>query len=663
MTARPFSSVLVANRGEIAVRVLNEARRAGKRAIAVYSDADARALHVQSADEAVRIGPAAAVESYLSIDAVLDAARKTGAEAVHPGYGFLSENAAFARAVVEAGMVWIGPPPEAIEAMGDKARAKQLMIDAGVPTLPGWQGEDQSEANLTAQAETVGYPLLIKAVAGGGGRGMRIVREAGEFAEALASARREAKSAFGDDAVLLERFVERGRHVEIQVFADTQGNTIHLGDRDCSAQRRRQKVIEEAPSPAVDEALRARMGADAVAAAKAVDYVGAGTVEFLLDDDGNYFFLEMNTRLQVEHPVTEEVTGANLVQWQFAVASGEALPWTQDEVHIDGHCIELRLYAEDPANGFAPQSGEVRYYEPHRLKDGVRVDTGVRSWSHIGTDYDPMVAKLIAHAPTRAEAIAKLRQHLIDAPLLGVRTNRDFLIRLLEDSRFADGQIRTSDLDEGSQSQTGPFAPVDLPQDLIAFAAAYMTATLDPVYRSASVRSMTVDLEVDGKPVCVTVEQTRSGGARVSSDTGILEFEFVFENSGQVQTLRTDRGTSFLCNGEPNMVQMVTLDDGARHICLGETMAFVREASPWSDASTSDPSKIAAPVSGAVVAVNVEPGDTVKTGDVVAVMEAMKMEMRLTAEADGVVAAVHAAEGSQASGGFVLIELDLQSED
>jgi len=655
MLTRPFASVLVANRGEIAVRVLNEARASGMRAIAVYSDADAAALHVREADAAVRIGPAPAAESYLNSNAILTAARETGAEAIHPGYGFLSENAGFARAVTEAGLVWIGPPPEAIEAMGDKARAKALMIEAGVPTLPGWQGEDQSEANLKAQAETVGYPLLIKAVAGGGGRGMRSVREAGEFDEALTSARREAKSAFGDDAVLLERFVERGRHVEIQVFADSHGHVIHLGERDCSAQRRRQKVIEEAPSPAVDEDLRARMGADAVAAAKAVDYVGAGTVEFLLDDEGGYYFLEMNTRLQVEHPVTEAITGTNLVQWQFAVASGEPLPLTQDEVTLEGHSIELRLYAEDAFNDFAPQSGRVLAYDPHGVTDGVRVDSGVDQFSVIGTDYDAMVAKLIAHAPTRAEAIAALRAHMIEAPLLGVRTNRDFLIRLLDDPAFAAGEVRTADLDAWSQAGSGPFAPIEPPFEAIALAAADATATYGEVYRSPAVRHMALDLEVDGEPLAVSVEQLRDGGVRILDAETPLEI--VFEESGYSRTRYT-------LNGAAREAHLVRLDDEAgSHIALGEHMVFVREASPWSDADASDPSKILAPVSGALVAVNVKPGDTVKAGDVVAVMEAMKMEMRLTAQADGTIAAVHAAEGSQASGGFVLIDLDLQSQD
>ncbi|MFW6413136.1 MAG: acetyl-CoA carboxylase biotin carboxylase subunit, partial [Oceanicaulis sp.] len=521
MTTRPFSSVLVANRGEIAVRVLREARASGRRAIAVCSDADADALHVREADEAVRIGPAAAAQSYLNVEAILDAAKRTDAEAIHPGYGFLSENAAFAQAVTDAGLVWIGPPPAAIEAMGDKARAKRLMIEAGVPTVPGWQGDAQDGAALKSEAAKIGYPLLIKAVAGGGGRGMRVVRSGAEFDEALASARREAKSAFGDDAVLLEKFVERGRHVEIQVFADAHGNTIHLGERDCSAQRRRQKVIEEAPSPAVSGDLRARMGADAVAAAKAVTYAGAGTVEFLLDDDGAYYFLEMNTRLQVEHPVTEEVTGLNLVQLQFDVAAGKPLPISQDDVALNGWSVELRLYAEDPYDGFAPQSGRIAWFEPEA--SGVRVDTGVVTGDRIGTEYDAMVAKLIGTGPTRDAALDRLRAALRSAPLLGVTTNRDFLLALIDDPRFRAGEITTGDLDRWSEEASGPFSPRDVAFDALALGAALLCDPRRPVLRSGSVTRFDLDVEANADRTTLTVEQMRDGGVIVRQGAAQVE--------------------------------------------------------------------------------------------------------------------------------------------
>lgn len=657
MSAKPFSSVLVANRGEIAVRVLNEARDSGRKAIAVYSEADAKALHVREADISVCLGPALASESYLKIEAVLAAAKTTGAEAIHPGYGFLSENAAFARAVIEAGLVWIGPPPEAIEAMGDKARAKDLMIQAGVPTLPGWQGEDQSDANLQAEAGKVGYPLLIKAVAGGGGRGMRIVRSASEFAEALSSARREAKSAFGDDAVLIEKFVERGRHVEIQVFADSQGNAIHLGERDCSAQRRRQKVIEEAPSLAVNPELREKMGADAVAAAKAVGYVGAGTVEFLLDDSGDYYFLEMNTRLQVEHPVTEEVTGTNLVQWQFEIASGAPLPLSQSDVTIEGWAIEARLYAEDPYNGFAPQSGLILAYDGAVSSAGGRVDAGVETGDAIGTDYDPMVSKVIGTGASRDEAIASLRAALKSDPLLGVTTNRDFLLALVDGEAFRTGAICTADLDLWSEEASGPFAKPGSDQNAIALAAALMTAAPAGVIRSGSVNRFDLPLIVNGEAATVRVEQT-------GPDAGAVMFEGE-DAPRQVQILDEDGPgeIAFRLDGVDQRAHVARGEDGTLHIALGDQISVVAEASPWGADAGSDPSKITAPVSGAVVAVNVKPGDQVKAGDVLVVMEAMKMEMRLSAEADGEIAVVNAQAGAQAANGAVLIELTLNSQE
>ena len=657
MTAKSFSSVLVANRGEIAVRVLNEARDSGRTAIAVYSEADANALHVRQADMAVCIGPALASESYLDIDAVLDAAKKTGAEAIHPGYGFLSENAGFARAVIEAGLVWIGPPPDAIDAMGDKARAKELMIKAGVPTLPGWQGDDQTDANLKAEADKVGYPLLIKAVAGGGGRGMRIVRSAGEFDEALASARREAKSAFGDDAVLIEKFVERGRHVEIQVFADVEGNTIHLGERDCSAQRRRQKVIEEAPSPAVNPELRETMGADAVAAAKAVGYVGAGTVEFLLDESGDYYFLEMNTRLQVEHPVTEEVTGTNLVQWQFEIASGAPLPLSQSDVTIEGWAIEARLYAEDPFNGFAPQSGLILAYDGEVSSAGGRVDSGVETGDRIGTDYDAMVSKVIGTGANRDEAIASLRAALKNDPLLGVTTNRDFLLALVDGQAFRTGAICTADLDQWAEEASGPFAKPGLGHDAVALAAALLAAAPAGVIRSGSVSQFDLSLIVNGDAVTVRVEQTGPDAVSVS-----VAGE---ETPCQVQLLEEDAPgeIAFRLNGVDQRAHVARAADGSLHIALGDQIRVIAEASPWGADAASDPSKITAPLSGAVVAVNVKPGDRVKAGDVLVVMEAMKMEMRLSAAADGEIALVNAQAGAQAANGAVLIELTLNSQE
>ncbi|MEY3252673.1 MAG: hypothetical protein RL227_1646, partial [Pseudomonadota bacterium] len=433
-----FRTILIANRGEIACRVMRTAHRLGYRTVAAYSDADAGAPHVGQADAAVRIGPGPAAESYLNIAALLAAARASGADAVHPGYGFLSERADFAEACASAGLVFIGPPPAAIRAMGGKAEAKRLMLAAGVPCASGYLGTAQDDATLRAEAERLGLPLLVKAVAGGGGRGMRLVRDWAQWPEALAGARREATSAFGDGTLMLERLVEHGRHIEVQVFADTHGNVVHLGERDCTAQRRRQKVIEEAPSPVVSPALREALGRDAVAAARAVGYVGAGTVEFIVDAGLNHFFLEMNTRLQVEHPVTECITGLDLVEWQLRVAAGEPLPLAQQEIRFDGHAIELRLYAEDPAAGWAPQTGTVRGWRPARAEAfGVRVDHGIAEGQALGPHYDAMVAKFIAHGRTRADAVRQLLRALEAAPLLAPVNNGHFLHQLLQHPDFA----------------------------------------------------------------------------------------------------------------------------------------------------------------------------------------------------------------------------------
>ncbi len=449
-----LKSVLIANRGEIACRVIRTARRLGLRTIAVYSEADRDALHVRLADEAVCIGPAAARESYLNIARILEAARQTGAESIHPGYGFLSENAAFARACGEAGVVFIGPPPHSIVQMGSKSEARRLMSAAGVPVLPGYDDEDQADATLAKAAKKVGFPLLIKPTAGGGGKGMRIVRAAGELAEALAGARREANKAFGDDRVLLERFVEKGRHVEIQVFADSHGHALHLFERDCSLQRRHQKVIEEAPAPGLSDETRAAMGAAAVAAARAVGYQGAGTVEFLFDGR-EFYFLEMNTRLQVEHPVTEMITGLDLVEWQLRVASGEPLPLRQDQVERRGHAVEARLYAEDPERGFLPSTGVLTRLRLPEGMEHVRVDAGVHQGDEVSMHYDPMIAKVIAWAPDRLGALERLRSALEQTEVDGVRTNARFLWEILGAEPVRAGDVSTRLLEQTLQPVVG----------------------------------------------------------------------------------------------------------------------------------------------------------------------------------------------------------------
>ncbi|MFM8614948.1 MAG: acetyl/propionyl/methylcrotonyl-CoA carboxylase subunit alpha, partial [Alphaproteobacteria bacterium] len=448
-----FENLLIANRGEIACRIIQTARRMGLRSIAVFSDADESAQHVQMADEAIHIGAAPARESYLNISGIIAAAKRAGADAIHPGYGFLSENPAFAEACAEAGIIFVGPTASAMRAMGSKGSAKALMEKAGVPLLPGYHGAEQDADFLAGEAQRIGFPLVIKAVAGGGGRDMRVVRAAGDFADALRAARQEGASAFGDDRVLIERYLERPRHIEVQVFGDSHGNAVHLFERDCSAQRRHQKVIEEAPAPGISAEMRDAMGAAAVAAAKSVHYQGAGTVEFIAQD-GGFYFLEMNTRLQVEHPVTEAITGFDLVEWQLRVAAGEALPVRQEDIRAQGHAMELRLYAEDPARDFAPSIGTLQVF---RLADqGLRVDSGFVAGDRISIHYDAMVAKMIAHAPSRAEAIARLRAGLAHSDIIGVAHNLDMLDRILAHPDFAAGGIDTGFIGRNAETLLTP---------------------------------------------------------------------------------------------------------------------------------------------------------------------------------------------------------------
>lgn len=465
MTALPFKKVLIANRGEIAVRIAQACKKLGLRSVAVYSEADAGALHSQIADEAVLIGPAAVRESYLNIPAVLGAARQTGADALHPGYGFLAENAAFARAVMDAGMAWVGPPPAAMQAMGDKARARELMLQAGVPVLPGYQGDDGAK-QLKAAAATLGYPLLVKAAAGGGGVGQRVVQAAAELDAAIDAARREAASAFGDERLVLEKYLAAARHLEVQVLGDQHGRLLHLFERECSLQRRRQKVVEETPCPLLDDALRQAMCAAALAAAAAVEYTNAGTVEFLVDPaTREFYFLEMNTRLQVEHPVTELTTGVDVVEWQLRVAGGEPLPFAQSDIAQHGHAIECRIYAEDPAASFLPQTGKVLRLQ---FPQGARVDAGIAEGQTIGVHYDPMLAKLSVHAPDRPQAMAAMRAALAQTVLLGVIHNIDFLQAVFADPAIAAGDLDTQTIE---RSFAG-WQPSELPAAALLAAAA-----------------------------------------------------------------------------------------------------------------------------------------------------------------------------------------------
>ena len=641
--------VLIANRGEIACRIMRTARALGFRTVAVYSDADADAPHVAMADEAVRLGPAPAAESYLNIAALLAAAQATGADAVHPGYGFLSENAAFASACVAAGLVFVGPPARAIAAMGDKADAKRRMIRAGVPTIPGYLGEDQSDAGLCAEGEKLGFPLLVKAVAGGGGRGMRLVRDAADLPEALAGARRESLSAFGDGTLMLERLIPRGRHIEIQVFADTRGNAVHLGERDCTAQRRRQKVIEEAPSPILTPAMREAMGRDGVAAALAVGYVGAGTVEFIVDQSMQHYFLEMNTRLQVEHPVTEMITGQDLVEWQLRIAAGEPLPLRQDEIRCSGHAIEARLYAEDPYAGFAPQTGPVLHFRPEAAaRPGLRLDTGVAQGCLVTPFYDPLLAKVIAHGRDRADAIRRLMAALEDAPLFGLATNGRFLRDLVDHDRFRQAELHTTLLDEWSAAGE-PMLRRPSPTEADWQLAAAVFAG-DSGWRATSVRGFDLTLVCAGETRTLRVE---SAGGMASIGVG--------ETAAQVQQQHAEHGRLRYTMDGITRHAILHRDGNTLHLSRDAAVFVFNEASSFPVTETRhDPCAARASVAGTIARIEVAAGDAVTAGQTLAVIEAMKMEMRVTANAAGRVAAVRVVSGQQVAAGAVLVDLTLQ---
>jgi geranyl-CoA carboxylase alpha subunit len=620
-----FSKILVANRGEIAWRVMRTARAMGYRTVAVYSDADKDAPHVSFADEAVRIGPPPVGESYLSIDRILEAAHKSGADAIHPGYGFLSENEVFATACENAGLVFIGPPPAAIAAMGNKAAAKRRMIDAGVPCVPGYQGADQSDTNLAKEARKIGLPVMVKAAAGGGGRGMRLVERDADLLEAIRTARAEAESAFGSGELILEKAVVDARHVEIQVFADAQGNVIHLGERDCSVQRRHQKVIEEAPSPAVTADLRNRMGAAAVAAARTIGYRGAGTVEFLLAADGAFYFLEMNTRLQVEHPVTEAITGQDLVAWQLKVAAGEKLPLTQEQVKFSGHAIEVRLYAEDAYAGFLPQTGRIDVWRP-ATGPGIRVDHGMKDGLAISPFYDSMIAKVIAHGANREEARTRLAQALRDTIVLGPITNRHFLIRLLEHPEFVAGKATTAFIGKHFASDT--LKPPDVTDRHWVLAAALLWRRSAERY-PAPLRGWR-NSNPEATPVRLAV--------------GTVE-RMLHVSPQDVATI--DDRVSFHIDGDDIVVDLDAL-----------TVRFSdRTYAPPARAAAGSDGKLRAPMDGRIVAINVVAGDSVTRGQTLIVLEAMKIQHQLKAALDAKIESVAVQEGQQVSNRTVLVTM------
>ena len=627
-----FETVLIANRGEIAVRVIRTLRRMRIRSVAVYSDADAGARHVREADTAVRLGPAPVLESYLSIPKVLEAAATTGAQAIHPGYGFLSENAGFAADCEKAGVVFIGPPARAIEVMGDKISAKQTVSAFDVPVVPGLAKPGLTDDELAAAATEIGYPVLIKPSAGGGGKGMHLVEDPAALRAALITARREAASAFGDDTLFLERFVLRPRHIEVQVLADGQGNVVHLGERECSLQRRHQKVIEEAPSPLLDAATRARIGAAACNTARSVDYVGAGTVEFIVSADSpdEFFFMEMNTRLQVEHPVTEAVTGLDLVEWQLRVAAGEKLPFAQDEITLSGHAIEARVYAEDPARGFLPTGGRVlAVHEP--TAPGVRVDSSLQAGTVVGSDYDPMLSKVIAHGSDRAQALARLDAALGQTAVLGVQTNVEFLRFLLADSRVVAADLDTELLD----TRSADFAPAPAPDDVLAAGGLYRQWTLSGQaslwgapsgWRIGAPAPVRTEMRTPLRSETVSVWGLPAD-ARVQVGDGEIHSGSIEVEGGRMMVTLAGRRRGYAFAEEDGQLWIAD-ERGCWHLREAEVVRVHRGGGPRS-------AEILSPMPGSVIAVSVASDSPVQEGEPVVVVEAMKMEHTLTAPISG----------------------------
>ncbi len=666
-----FNKILIANRGEIAVRVARTARRLGVRTVAVYSDADAGARHVRACDEAVHIGPAAAVQSYLSTDKILGAVKRTGALAVHPGYGFLSENPAFAEALEAAGAAFIGPKAETIRAMGSKSAAKDLMEAAGVPTTPGYQGEDQSVATFKAQAKRIGYPVLLKATAGGGGKGMRMVEKASDLEDALNSAQREAKSAFGDDRFLIEKYVARARHVEVQIFGDGQGNVVHMFERDCSVQRRHQKIIEEAPAPDLAAAIREKLLRAGVEAGKAVNYRGAGTVEFLFDGGDNVYFMEMNTRLQVEHPISEAITGLDFVEWQLRIAAGEGLPLAQAEITEHGHAFEARLYAENPDQSFTPSIGTLTML---RLPaHDARIDSGVEEGQDVTPYYDPMIAKIITHGDSRDIALARLRAALCQTRIAGVETNVQFLHALAADADFAAGKVSTRYIDEHDATLFHR-PPVDVRVLSAALYARHLQSCADcgadpwealTGFRLNRPQKAVTWIDHDGAPalvtlyrredaIDVTLEPNASAAARRQGETAapMIEFSFTGARGADGAMLLTVDGASFTAFAAPH-------PKGAR-IFIGADHWDIAFPAPLAGiaAHHSSEGSLTAPMPGIVTLLSAKPGDIVTAGEPLLVMEAMKMEHTIKAPNDGVIKAYRFAPGDQVKDRDLLVEFE-----
>lgn len=693
-----FSKILIANRGEIACRVIKTARRLGIKTVAVYSEADSNARHVRLADEALLIGPAAAKESYLSIDKIIAAAKQSGAQAIHPGYGFLSENEDFCRACEREGIVFIGPPANAIRAMGSKSEAKKLMETAGVPLTPGYHGDDQGANHLQQQATAIGYPVLIKASAGGGGKGMRLVRQADDFNALLTSCKREAAASFGNDHVLVEKYIQRPRHIEIQIFGDTLGNYVHLFERDCSVQRRHQKVLEEAPAPGITLETRAAMGRAAIEAARAVGYVGAGTVEFIVDQNGAFYFMEMNTRLQVEHPITEMITGQDLVEWQLRVAAGQALPLTQDQIQIKGHAIEARIYAEDPANDFLPSTGRLVHFSTPAPSTNVRVDTGVEQGDEISPHYDPMIAKLIVWDDTRELALTRMAHALSDCRIVGVANNVAFLSRLISSPSFVNADLHTGLIESESDAL---FAVSGSVPDDIWLLATLAELLQEQAGQTSAARSRTVSAEAS-----IGVHTTLCNGSasarndfrtpqQVADPTspwhsrdgwrlnGTARRELTFSDGCIDQTIAVTYADArfmlhlndgdVLADGQlgphcqlradlngRRLTATVIGDDDNRHVfAFGQHWQLHRvDGLSLDDGFDDVEGGLLAPMPGKIVALSVEQGATVEKGAPLLVLEAMKMEHTITAPSAGTVAEFYFQVGDQVEHGAELVRFE-----
>ncbi len=662
-----FKKILIANRGEIACRVIRTARRMGVKTVAVYSDADRNALHVSMADEAVHVGAPPPLESYLLRERIIEACAMTSAEAVHPGYGFLSENARFSRMCKDQGIVFIGPPEAAIEAMGSKSAAKTIMLAAGVAVVPGYHGDEQSPGRIRSAAEEIGYPVLLKAVAGGGGKGMRVVRSAGEFDQAYAAARREAASSFGSDDLLVEKYLPQPRHVEFQIFCDRHGNAVYLFERDCSIQRRHQKVIEEAPAPGMSLDLRLQMGQAAVQAARAIDYEGAGTVEFLLEGDGSFYFMEMNTRLQVEHPVTEMITGQDLVEWQLQIASGEPLPLQQDELEIHGHAFEARIYAEDPDHDFLPATGTLTYLQAPAENRHVRVDTGVLQGDEISVFYDPMIAKLIVWDENRERAVVRLAKALSEYRVSGVTTNISFLYNLATSKPFVEGNLDTGFI-ENHRGLLFHDSQTDRVQDL-PLASLYLLLRMEQSSRSLASSTDTWSPWNASNAWRLNEPAIHTGAIVLNGKEYNVPVEEI--GSGSKRRFRITVGDkSVMATGELNGNELYADIDGYRRRVVVVphdglfTLFTERGAMQFSlaqaDYSQEDPAAGAglfnAPMNGVIVKLLVEPGTNVKKDQPVIIMEAMKMEHTLCAPSDGLVSEFYFQAGDQVDGGSLLLD-------